>query len=495
MEIIAKKAELFLQKSDLTAVFIFQDQKKSSSSSSIIKTQVGKILVARMENDRFVGKANSVFLTHSENISVAKHLAVVGLGYAENFSTEVVRQATACVINLAKEIGAKNIAMPLLRANNEIASECARAMVEGARLADYVYDKFKKASNKSPKNLTIVCEDGRDLRAAQKGIGIGEAMARATMFARDLVNSPAQETHPERLVEIAREIVKKKSHLKVKVYDWSALKKMGAGGILGVGQGSEFPPYLVHLIYKPKQNCKKRIALVGKAVTFDSGGLSLKPADAMVNMKIDMAGAAAVLGAFSQIEKFSPNVEVHGIFAAVENMPSGHAIRPGDILTALDKKTIEVVNTDAEGRITLADSLVFACKQKPTYIVDIATLTGACMTALGEEVSGFMSNNDKLSALLEGVAKKSGEKVWSLPLEKNYRKLLKSNVADMQNLGNGWGGALTAGLFLEEFVCNIPWAHIDIAGPSFAERDIDPYTRKGATGHGTRMLLELILSM
>ena len=251
-------------------------------------------------------------------------------------------------------------------------------------------------------------------------------MARGTVFARDLVNTPAQDMHPEKLVDAARSIAKGNASVRVKVYDRAALVRMGAGGLLGVAQGSDHPPYLVHLVYKPKKATKKRIALVGKAVTFDSGGLSLKPADYMMTMKCDMAGSAAVLGAFRVIADVAPACEVHGIFGAVENMPSGKAIRPGDVLTAMNKKTIEVLNTDAEGRLTLADTLTFATKQKPHAIIDLATLTGACMVALGEEITGIMSNNDALTTKIQEASVAAGEKMWRLPLEKNYRKLLKS---------------------------------------------------------------------
>jgi len=206
-----------------------------------------------------------------------------------------------------------------------------------------------------------------------------------------------------------------------------------------------------------------------------------------------MAGAANVLGVFSVIAKLAPSVEVHGIFATVENMPSGNALRPGDVVTAMNKTTIEVLNTDAEGRLILADALVYAAKQKPDLMIDLATLTGACVVALGEEITGVMSNNSKLAKEIIASAQSTGEKMWELPLEKSYRKLINGDIADIKNIGGRWGGALTAGLFLQEFVeSNIPWAHLDIAGPAFAEHDIDAYTKKGGTGHGVRTLLRLL---
>jgi leucyl aminopeptidase len=495
MEISIRKADLVTLKTDMLVVYAFLEAKSLEGGALEIDRAMQGKLSLQMKEDSFKAKIGSSFLTHTNGEIPAKRVLVVGLGKKEEFDLEGARQAAAAVINTAKEMGVKNIACQLCKFGEQKASDCAQAMVEGARLAGYSFNKYKKVNCKMPKSFTIITDDGRDVNAGQKGIELGELMARGTIFARDLVNAPAQDMHPERLMQVAREIAKGKSCVRVKVYDWQALKRMGAGGIIGVAQGSEFPPYLVHLIYTPKSASKKIVALIGKAVTFDSGGLSLKPADAMGNMKIDMAGAAAVLGAFSVIDKIAPSVTVHGVFAAVENMPSGHAIRPGDVLTAMNKKTIEVLNTDAEGRITLADSLVYCSKLKPTFMIDLATLTGACMTALGEEITGLMSNDDKVAELVLRSSADAGEKMWRLPLEKNYKKLLKSQIADLQNLGNRWGGVLTAGLFLEEFVGKIPWAHLDIAGPSYAEREIDPYTHKGATGHGVRTLLTLLKSL
>jgi leucyl aminopeptidase len=298
--------------------------------------------------------------------------------------------------------------------------------------------------------------------------------------------------YPKTLMERAKDIAKGVGSIRVRVYDKERLEKMGAGGLLGVAQGSIHEPYLVHMIYKPEKPAKKKLALVGKAVTFDSGGLSLKPSQYMETMKCDMGGSAAVLGAFASLADLKPSVEVHGIFGAAENMPSGEAIRPGDVLTAMNKKTIEVLNTDAEGRLTLADTLSYAVKQKPDAIIDLATLTGACVVALGEEITAVMGNNEALSEKVLAASKVTGEKMWPMPLEKNYKKLLKSDIADLKNIGGRYGGALTAGLFLQEFVQDVPWVHLDIAGPAFAERPMNAYTPKGASGHPVRTLLELI---
>lgn len=499
MEFSVRKGDLVTQPCDVLVVNAFLDAKKLGGATGAVDVVLGGKLAKYMKEDGFKAKLGATFVLRTNGEIPAKRVLVVGLGKKEEFNLEAVRQASAVSMNVAKSLGVKSMVSILHGAGNGglKPTDCAQAIVEGVRLADYAFERYRstKKEKKQVSRFDVVTHDGLDVRQALKGIEIGELMAKGTMFARDLVNTPAQDMYPEKLVDVARNIAKGNASIRVKVYDRTALTRMGAGGLLGVSQGSDHQPYLVHMVYKPKKTTKKRIALVGKAVTFDSGGLSLKPADYMMTMKCDMAGAAAVLGAFSVLADVAPVCEVHGIFGAVENMPSGKAIRPGDVLTAMNKKTIEVLNTDAEGRLTLADTLTFASKLKPQAIIDLATLTGACMVALGEEITGIMSNNDALATKIQDAATEAGEKMWRLPLEKNYRKLLKSEVADMQNIGSKWGGALTAGLFLEEFVDKIPWAHLDIAGPAFAEREIDPYTHKGATGHSVRTLLRYLLNL
>ncbi len=263
-----------------------------------------------------------------------------------------------------------------------------------------------------------------------------------------------------------------------------------------MAQGSKQEPYVIHLAYAPRDlaaGAAVKIFLVGKGITFDSGGLSLKPADAMETMKIDMAGGATVLGVFAALAELQLNVEVHGVVAACENMPSGSAFRPGDILTARSGKTIEVLNTDAEGRVTLADALSYAVAHEPAAVVDVATLTGACMVALGETHAGLMSNDEATAAGLLAAAEITGEGLVRLPLPDEYRVMIESKVADVRNTATTkWGGAITAALFLREFVGKVPWAHLDIAGPSYAEREWLPYFEPGATGFGVRTLLEFL---
>ncbi len=373
-------------------------------------------------------------------------------------------------------------------------SEVAQALTEGWMLASYRFDHYKKKIKYKEPRISFLVEDKRWHTPVARGIERGLHFTKATAFARDLVNTPAVHNTPKDLVDVAREITREHGQISLKIFDEAKLKRMKAGGVLAIGQGSVHPPFLVHLIYKPKKKAVKKIALVGKAVTFDSGGLSLKPADAMMSMKCDMAGAATVLGVFSVLEELQVPFEVHGIFAACENMPSGHAIRPGDIIKTLNGTTVEIANTDAEGRVTLADSLAYAAKFSPDVLIDFATLTGACLVALGEEIAGVLSTTGNWKKRFLQAAETTGEKMWELPLEKKYEKLLESDVADLRNIGNKYGGVLTAGLFLQHFVGKTPWIHVDIAGPAFAEKLFEPYIQKGGTGFGVRSCLRFLLS-
>ena len=300
--------------------------------------------------------------------------------------------------------------------------------------------------------------------------------------------------NPERLAEEAKKV--HSGSVSVKVYETKDMEKLGMGGILGVGVGGAVPPRFVELIYKPSGKTKKVVALVGKGITFDSGGLSLKPAASMETMKDDMSGAAAVLGVMSVLSELKFPVEVRGYLAIAENMPGGRAQKPGDVLKTFNGKTIEVLNTDAEGRLVLSDALAYACSKKPDVVIDIATLTGACVIALGHRISAIMTNTPALFKSIKAAGELSGEKFWELPLEKEYQPDVKSKIADVQNIGRrrGEAGTIIGGLFLQEFVDDRPWAHMDIAGPSWTDSD-QPYCPTGATGHPVRTLLHYLQSL
>lgn len=440
-----------------------------------------------LEIDRFEGKEGRACLIHVR----AGRVLVVGVGKAASFTLEKWRHAVARAVVRGREVKAREIVLAGGRHRVwEDLEAATRAFGEAAEMAVYRFSHYKKPENGfEPDSVTFVPSAGiagnprQVLDRAVRG-------ARAVNFARDLVNEPACAMTPKALAEAARRIG---SGVSVSVRDEAWIKRMKMGGILGVAQGSVNRPRFIELHYRPRRPSTSRpIVLVGKGVTFDSGGLSLKPSKSMETMKSDMSGAAAVLGTFRVLREIRPPVEVIGLIAAVENMPSGSAYRPGDVVRTMAGKTIEVNNTDAEGRVTLADALVFATRRRPRLIVDLATLTGACVVALGERIAGVFGNDEKLVQALLASGERTGEKMWAMPMEEDYKDLLKSEVADLKNAGERYAGAITAALFLREFVGQTPWAHIDIAGPAFTERDL-PYCPKGGTGFGVRTLVDFLL--
>jgi len=415
-------------------------------------------------------------------------VVAVGVGSRDAVDAEVIRRASASLARAASK--RTSLVSHLLEAvvDGDRAG-AAQAAVEGTALATYRFTRFK--SDPKPASLssvTIVGRGGKRLAtAAERGVAVAEAVA----LARDLVNTPPGDLPPAALAKAAVD-VGERTGLTVEVIDEKQARKLGLGGISGVGQGSDNPPRLVKLSYVPAKPARHTLALVGKGITFDSGGLSIKTADGMMTMKNDMGGAAAVLAAMSVLPALAPAIRVHGYLCAAENMPSGKAIRPGDVLRISNGTTVEVLNTDAEGRLVLADGLSMAVRDGADAIVDLATLTGACLVALGDKIAGLMSNHEGWGAQVREAAARAGESLWPLPLPKEYRKLLDSDVADIKNVSGGRNaGALVAGLFLEEFVDGTPWVHLDIAGPVMTGEDTG-YTPKGATGFGVRTLVELI---
>lgn len=497
MNILGEKGDVLAMKADIGVIPVVGGKAFDGASIVALLPEAVRTHAARaMKNVAFSAKLGEVITVHLPH-GPQHAVLLVGLGDEAPVSLDAVRDMIGNAIARAKTHGAKSIAIQVPQTEQSF-GDVVEAMVVAAECANYAFDTYKKKNGeKRIKDLTLVLANGRDVLRAQKAVERGTAIASGITVARDLVNMPAHVMTPAALAEAAERIAKGGGRsMKVKVLEREACEKLGMGAYLAVAQGSEHPPKFIHLTYKPEQPTKKRLVVVGKGVTFDSGGLSLKPADAMMTMKCDMGGAAAVLGFFTALAQIRPRCEVHGIIAATENMPSGKAVRPGDIVKASNGKTIEVLNTDAEGRLTLADALTYAKKLEPTAMIDLATLTGACVVALGEEITGLMSNNDDLAWTVQSAAAKAGEKMWRMPLEKRYRPLIESEVADLRNIATSrYGGSLTAGLFLEEFVDGLPWVHLDIAGPAFAERPLSSYIGKGGTGHGVATLMEVAETM
>ncbi len=409
-----------------------------------------------------------------------KTVVALGLGDADGLDSERFRRAGASFVKgawknstAAIDLGAR--------------AEFAGAFAEGALLGAYRFNEYK--SKPDAPTLTTVSVAGIDAAALTRATTVASAVC----LARDLINHPAGAMTPTRLAEIASDVAERNG-LAITVLDEDAIETERLGGLRGVSMGSDEPPRLIELTYEP-ENYESTIALVGKGITFDSGGLSLKPADGMMTMKTDMSGAAAVIATMSTLAQLAPATKVIGIVCATENLPGPKATKPGDVLRARNGKTIEVLNTDAEGRLVLADGLSLAVEAEVDAIVDLATLTGACIVALGTEIAGLMGNNDDFTSRVQTSAANAGEEVWHLPLPSRYRKHIDSEIADIKNIGAGKGaaGALSAGLFLAEFVGETPWVHLDIAGPARAEGD-DGYIIKGGTGFGVRTMVDLIES-
>ena len=427
-----------------------------------------------VDKDHFEGKFGQTYLLHTLGKIPADKILIIGFGKKEEFDHNKMREAVAKSIKKLQQIKAKKAAFDF-----DVNVDYGKSAAIGAIIADYAYDKYKSEKAHHLDEITFARFSENDLN---EGIIFGEAMK----FTRDLANTPAQIATPTKLSEIAKEL----EGIETKVFDKEEIARMGMGAYLAVGQGSVQPPKFIHMKYTGK-NVKKKIALIGKGICFDSGGLDIKPASSMLTMKDDMSGAACILGVMRALSKLKPDMEVHGIIAACENMPSGSSYKPGDILTAKNGKTIEIDNTDAEGRLTLADALCYACELGVDEVIDIATLTGACMVALGTVASGIMGNDEEMINRVIETAKESGETYWQLPMFKEYMDSLKSDIADMKNTGSRYGGASTAGLFLQEFVKDTKWCHIDIAGTAYIEKPQKEFIA-GATGAGVRTLLNYV---
>ena len=461
---------------------------------------LGGLLSRVLESEKFEGKPGQISYFHTAGKLPAERVLVVGLGPLKRGGkargdAEPLRRAAAAAVRRARDLGAGTIAV-FMPPDGLSSRDRAQAIVEGGLLGTYRFDKYLKEKNgKIVRSLAVLEPDRRSAPAAREGVRLGQIWAEATCLTRDLVNEPANVVTPAFLARRATEIARDGA-LTLKVLERADCAKMGMGAYVGVAQGSEEPPKFIHLTYTPKGRARRRVAIIGKGITFDSGGLDLKSADGMLRMKDDMAGAAAVLGLFQALPRIKLPVEVHGLIAATENMPSGTAQRPGDIVRAMNGLTVEIGNTDAEGRLTLADALSYAVKHiEPDEMIDMATLTGAVVIALGQGVSGVMASDDGLAARVLAAADAAGERMWRLPLHEEYKEGLKSDVADLNNISSQRGaGAIVAALFMREFTSGVPWAHLDIAGTAFTEREL-PLGPKGATGVTVRTLLGYLASM
>jgi leucyl aminopeptidase len=504
---ISLKQGKFPEKNEGLIYLTFEeDLKKDNNLKKLPKNLLEKIEKRILQQNLEKKEGEMVASDGGENY---QKIAIIFAGKKENFNLARWQKLLADGLNYLRLEGIKNVNLFYQEEWGKDFFEIGKKLALAFYLTNYSFDYYK--SKETLKKIKKI--EGLDLifvssisqekvNQVKEGINWGTLISQSVYFSRDLGNHPASHLNPDTLVDEAFKIEKEaKGKIQVEVLDEKECKRLGMHAFLGVAKGSDHLPRFIVLKYQGKKNKdKKKICLIGKSITFDSGGLSLKPAEAMEWMKIDMAGGATVLGVFKFLSLLASygfedkiNVEVVGILPACENMPSGKALRPGDVLTALNGKSIEVLNTDAEGRLTFADALSYAEKFiKPDYCIDLATLTGACMVALGENIAGLFGNDNQLIKKIEAVAKKENEELWQLPLPKQYKELLKSDVADIKNIAGRYGGAITAALFLEEFVGKMHWIHLDIAGPAFNQHQDKGMIKKGATGWGVVSLVEFI---
>jgi leucyl aminopeptidase len=495
MKIQATNTPLQQWSGDCLGVGFFEEQVEQSEVFGILNAALGGLLQEVIAENEFKGKSGeTIWLRTASGSGLARKVAVVGLGKPEGWTLDGLRQSAAAIARTAQKQKAKTLAISLpLWEHNAILS--AEAVVEGAVLSLHQDNRFKSETENGSRLYVEQIELlGDGIQAEADGaIAKAQQICEGVILARELVNAPANIVTPMSLAETAASLAQELG-LTLEVLEKEDCEALGMGAFLGVAQASDMPPKFIHLTYRPAGTPTRKLAIIGKGLTFDSGGLNIKPTGSGIeSMKMDMGGSAATLGAAKVVGLLKPDVEVHFIVAATENMISGHAIHPGDILTASNGKTIEINNTDAEGRLTLADALVFAEKLGVDAIVDLATLTGACVVALGNDIAGIWSPQDELANALLSASDQAGEKMWRMPLEDKYFEGMKSTIADMKNTGPRPGGSITAALFLKQFVKETPWAHLDIAGPVWTEKE-SGYQSPGATGFGVRTLVNWVLA-
>jgi leucyl aminopeptidase len=474
---------------DTLAVGLYEGTTEVTGELAQLNERLAGTIQELLTDNEFEGKSGTTAVTRVGSSSPIRKIILVGLGKAEDWKLDTLRRTGAAIARLAKQEKVKTLAISL-PISEDNPHQTAQAITEGLLLALHQDNRFK--SEPDPKAARLETIELLGLNGQDAAIHQAEIIVSGVILARELVNAPANAVTPITMAETAEQIAADYG-LALEILEQEECERLGMGAFLGVAKASDLPPKFIHLTYKPEGTPRKKVAIVGKSLTFDSGGLNIKGAGSGIEtMKMDMGGGAATLGAAKALAQLKPDVEVHFICAATENMISGHAMHPGDILTASNGKTIEVNNTDAEGRLTLADALVFAEKLEVDAIVDLATLTGACIIALGDDIAGLWSPDAALAQQIKDASERAGEKFWELPLEEKYFDGLKSGIADMKNTGPRAGGSITAALFLKQFIKDTPWAHLDIAGPVWTEKEAG-VNNSGATGFPVRTLINWVM--
>ena len=504
MDITARKGRIEDAPADAILLLHCEGERRLAPEAAAVDARLRGRLAGLLASGEFTGRPGQVSILHvapGERLRAAR-VVLAGVGKRKDASLDKLRQAAGSAAKAIRNLGAASLAVAVQDPAGFLPStpaagrvrDVTQTLTEGAILGLYRFTTYcterKDETKKAIRKMTVVVGDPRALAHAQQGIRQGQVIGEAAAYVRDLCNHPANVVTPTYIANEARKIARERG-VRVTVLDRPAMQRLGMGALLGVARGSHEPPKFVILEYRGGPRSARPVALVGKTVTFDSGGISLKPADNMEQMKADMTGGAAVLAAVRAAARLRLPVNIVALIPATENMPGGSATKPGDVLTSLSGKTIEVINTDAEGRLILADGLTYANRYKPAVVVDIATLTSACVVALGNHAIGVLGNNDKLIGELKAAGEQCGERAWQLPLWEDYYEQIKSDVADVKNTGGRPGGTITAAAFLSKFVGDATWAHLDIASTDWSDRE-RAYIPKGATGVGTRLLIQFL---
>jgi leucyl aminopeptidase len=478
-------------KTDGVTLGVFENQLSDAPIASINRSLKGH-LKRSMKTQGFEGKEGQVLSINTLGLHKADRIVLMGLGKEKFLNSEKIRRAAAAGASVMLKAGVKDFvsALAIKTVNKITPAILAQAVAEGTYLSGYFFDALKsKKEKKTITSVTLLSGKRGDEAKVKSGVKKGMILAKSACFARDLINLPGNVATPTYLAEQAKKVASK-LNIKCSILGPGAINRLKMGGLAGVAKGSNEPPRFIILEWMKGPKSQKPIVLVGKGLTFDTGGISLKPAGDMHEMKSDMSGGAAVLGALQAAAMLKLKVNLVGLIPSTENMPGGSATKPGDVHTALSGVTMEILNTDAEGRLILADGLAYAGRYKPDCVVDIATLTGACMVALGSHASGLFSNNEKLLNQILQAGEETGERVWPLPVWKEHEDDLKSQVADLKNIGPRGGGASTAAAFLKSHVKG-NWAHIDIAGTAYSNK-AHHYIKKGGVGLGVRLLIDFV---
>ncbi|MDD5126637.1 MAG: leucyl aminopeptidase [Dehalococcoidales bacterium] len=482
---------------DALIVDYYEGAEKIEGNTAEIDKALGGAISQMAKQGDIKGKSGEINLIPTQDKIAAARVVVCGMGKPKDLSLNKIRETIAETCRWLRKKSVKNIAtiVPGAGMNGITTKDAAQAIAEGAVLGLYTFRKYitKKDDDFGEIAELKIITDVKNKPAAGQTAATGQIIAEATNFARGMANEPSNYMTPALMAETAAGLARKHG-LEITVFDRAEMQELGMGGLLGVAQGSQQPPKFITLKYQGRKSNDIDLALVGKGITFDSGGISIKPSEGMADMKGDMAGGAAVMATVSVLAQLKVALNVTALVPATENMPSGSALKPGDIITTSGGKTVEVLNTDAEGRLILADALCYANKLGAKRIIDIATLTGACAVALGTICSGAFTNNQELLDKVLAAGKEAGEYIWQLPLFDEYREMIKGSVADIKNTGNRYGGAITAAKFLQEFAGDTPWVHLDIAGTNDTDKD-KGYQVKGATGVPVRTLVNFAVAL